>query len=294
MNSYLAIDIGGTNTKFALIDKNGSIIQKYRIPTKSDSFESLVSDIKNSIGAHIKDIKAIGIGAPDVSTDKLRIENANNLFFRDADVVKIFSEEFKVPTFLENDANIASMGEKEFGVAKEFKSFIVLTIGTGLGSGVYLGDSLYQGALGMGSEIGHLIYEPNGRLCSCGQKGHAEAYLSCPGICKTHLDLSGNKIGFSDFVELINKNDKTALKSLDLVSRHFAEVCASLDASLNPEAIVLAGGGSILGKKFLKLIQEKFKDLQYPNFKGQSKILLSDFTPEYGAIMGAFSLSKLK
>ena len=292
MNLYLAIDIGGTNTKFALMDKSGSVVEKYRIPTKSNSFEALVRDIKNSLGDYLKHIKGIGIGAPDVTANKLEIKGANNLFFTNANVVDVFTRQFGIPVALENDANIAAIGEKELGVAKEFSTFVVLTLGTGIGSGVFINDSLYQGGLGIGCELGHMLYKPQGRKCGCGLKGHVETYLSCPGICLTHKELHNESIRFSEFVAKVEKGDKIALETLDEVSEQFGEFLASIDTIFSPEAIILAGGGSVLGNPLLTRIHKSFDNFRYDNFRGHVKILLSNFTPEYGAIMGAFILAK--
>lgn len=291
-NYYLAVDIGGTNTKFALIDRSGSVAHKFRIPTNSESFESLVSDIKNSLGAHLKEIISIGIGAPDVSANKLEIVNANNLSFKDAKVVEVFKKVFGVPVTLENDANTAALGEKNFGVAKDLSNFIVLTIGTGIGSGVFFNDKLYQGGHGTGCELGHMSLIPGGRKCSCGQKGHVEMYLSCPGICKTHLELFEEKIGFTDFASKYSGGDKQAKKTIEQVSKQMAQFFANLNAAFAPQAIIMAGGGAVLGKSFLKNIKKEYEGIEYPNHKGLTEILLTQFTPEYGAIMGAYALLK--
>lgn len=291
-NLYLAIDIGGTNTKFALMDKHGGVAQKFRIPTNSESFKHLVDDIKNSLGAHLKDIKGIGIGAPDVAPNKLEIKGASNLGFKNAKVVEIFEKEFGVSVKLENDANTAALGEKVLGVGKDYKNFIVLTIGTGLGSGVFIDDKLFLGGIGSGAEIGHMNFRTGGRKCGCGQKGHVETYISCPGVCLTHKELHGDEIRFTDFAALFMAGDKKAVKTVEAFAKQVAEVSANLNSAFSPEAIILAGGGAVLGKDFLKLVKNEYKEIEYSNFKNQTKIILSEFTPEYGAIMGAFALIK--
>lgn len=293
-NYYLAIDIGGTNTKFALIDKNESVVHKFRIPTNSDSFETLVRDIKNSLGTHLKEIISIGIGAPDVTADKLEIQNANNLSFTNAKVVEVFEKEFGVPVVLENDANTAALGEKNSGVAKDLEDFIVLTLGTGLGSGVFVNGELYQGGHGGGCELGHMTLVSDGRKCACGRQGHAEMYLSCPGICKTHKELHDEKIGFTDFAAKYLGGDKKAVKTIDHVSKQFASFLADLNAIFVPKAIILAGGGAVLGPNFINRIKKEYKLLEYPNHEGMTDICLTEFTPEYGAIMGAYSLVRGK
>ena len=291
-NLYLAIDIGGTNTKFALIDKSGSVVEKYRIPTNSDSFKHLVDDIKNSLGAHIKNIKSIGIGAPDVAPNKLDIKGASNLGFKNAKVVEVFEKEFGVSVKLENDANTAALGEKTLGVAKEFQNFIVLTIGTGLGSGIFINGKLFQGGAGSGGEIGHMNFRSNGRKCGCGQKGHVETYISCPGVCLTHKELHDIELRFTEFAELYLAADKKAVKTVEVFAKQVAEVSANINTCFSPEAIILAGGGAVLGRGFLKLVKEAYKEMEYPNFKNHTRIILSEFTPEFGAIMGAFALIK--
>lgn len=289
----LAIDIGGTNTKFALIDKDGSIVEKFRIPTRSNSFDQLVDDIKNSLGVHFNNIKNIGIGAPNVASNKLEIKDANNLGFKDAKVVEVFSKIFNVPITLENDANTAAIGEKKLGVCREVEDFVVLTIGTGLGSGVYVGDELFLGGSGVGAEIGHMNYLFGGRKCSCGQRGHVESYISCPGICLTYKEMHNKKIGFSELAQLYLSSDKEAVKTVKIFAHQLAQVCTNINAMLSPEVIVITGGGAILGKEFLKLVIQSYEQIEYSNFKQLTKIVLSDFSPEFGAIMGAYALTTL-
>lgn len=289
---YLAVDIGGTNTKFALIDKHESVAHKFRIPTNSDSFESLVSDIKNSLGPHLKEIISIGIGAPDVAANKLEIVNATNLGFKDAKVVEVFKKEFGVPIILENDASTAAIGEKSLGVAKGLSDFIVLTLGTGVGSGVYLNGRPYQGAHNAGCELGHMTLIAGGRKCGCGLKGHVETYLSCPGVCKTHKELHAEKIGFTDFAANYLSGEAKTKKTVEQVAKQMAGFLGSLNAAFAPQAIILAGGGAVLGENYLKQIKKEYALLEYPNHRGMTEICLTEFTPEYGAIMGAYALIK--
>lgn len=291
---YLAIDIGGTNTKFALIKKNGSVVEKFRIPTRTSSFNHLVEDIKNSVGVNLNDIISIGICAPDVAPNKLEIKGANNLAFKNAKVVEVFSRAFNnVEVRLENDANTAAIGEYRLGVAKEVDNFIVLTIGTGLGSGVFIDGKLFQGGAGSGAEVGHMSFTQDGRKCGCGQRGHVETYVSCPGACLTHKEIHNIETGFTVLAEQFLASEKKAVKTIEVFAKQVAQVCANLNVLLSPELIIIAGGGAVLGVNFLTLVQNAYSsEYEYQNFESSTKIRLSEFTPEYGAIMGAFALTQ--
>ncbi len=287
----LAVDVGGSFTKFAVINNSLKIIQKWKIRTKDySSFESLALSIKHEVSDYAGNLTKIGIGAPNVCANKKEIIGATNLGFSHGRVSEVITNLFNLPFVLENDANTAAIGEKTLGVAKSSSDFIVITIGTGIGSGIYLKDSLVQGGGGVGAELGHVSLRPSGRLCSCGLKGHVEAYLSCPGIVQTHKEDFSFSGGFSELSNLFLENDKNAINTVTKVAKDFALVCANMNALLSPELIIFAGGGSILGESFLDLVKTEYTKIVYPNLKNQTELILSNFTPEYGAIMGAYSL----
>ena len=293
---FLAIDIGGTNTKLALVCE-GEIVAKDRIPTQSDMpFEEYSLRIKASFDSMITEgqhLQGIGVGAPNVSSNKQFIDNPHNLHWERADLVKEFTKVFDVPVFLENDASIAALGEKLLGKAQNVDNFFVLTMGTGIGSGGYIHGQFLQGGNGGGPEFGHITLYADGRNCTCGGKGHFETYLSCPGICQTYEEFHGESIGFTDFAKRFLAADEKALAILPTISKQMAIGIANLNATLSPDIVILAGGGSILGEEFLTAVRSEFDRLAYAPYKRTTKIELSDFPAEYGAVMGAYALVKM-
>ena len=186
------VDIGGTNTVFGIVDNEGKVLAEGHLkttdyPVVTDFVKAFSAALKKLIATK-KDIEltGIGIGAPDANFHRGTIEHAPNLAWKGivplADMVR---KEMKVPVVLTNDANAAAMGEMVFGGAKGMKDFVVLTLGTGLGSGIVVDGKLVYGHTGFAGEVGHMTVVPNGRVCGCGRKGCFEAYASATGLVKT-------------------------------------------------------------------------------------------------------------
>ncbi|HPU47564.1 MAG TPA: ROK family protein, partial [Bacteroidales bacterium] len=193
-NYYIGVDIGGTNTKYGLVNEKGEIIFSGSFNTKLyKNPKDLASDIyydyiKKSNEQHIK-ASGIGIGAPNGNFYSGCIEFAPNLNWgENIPIVHIFSEIFQLPAILTNDANAAAIGEKFFGAAKEMKDFVVLTIGTGLGSGIFANGNIIHGKNGYAGELGHTTIAESNRKCSCGRIGCLETYVSSRGILQTYKE----------------------------------------------------------------------------------------------------------
>ncbi|HEX7358099.1 MAG TPA: ROK family protein, partial [Ignavibacteriaceae bacterium] len=205
----LGIDVGGTNTAFGFVDVNGNCIAESSIPTKAhnsaaDLFARLhleIEKIFNSISDKCV-LKGIGVGAPNANYYRGTVENPPNLKWGVVNVVEILKQYYDVPAAITNDANASAIGEMIFGAAKGMKDFIVITLGTGLGSGVVVDGKLVYGSDGFAGEIGHTVYDPNGRQCGCGRKGCLETYASATGIKRTVMEL------------LANTNEDSALKNI--------------------------------------------------------------------------------
>lgn len=290
---FLGIDIGGTFTKLGLITKSGEVLAADKIPTNSEiDFLEFSKVIKKKVDSFSidKKIEAIGVGAPNVDATKMIIDNPHNLKWEVAHVVDNLSEVFDCPVKMDNDANIAAVGEKVFGVARDLENFIILTIGTGLGSGVFIGNKLYQGPLNMGSEAGHMPIIPDGRLCSCGSIGHVEAYCSASGIRKTYKEIHKEDKPFREIVTAFKCDDPKAVEAVRLSAKYFAIALSGLNAVLMPEAFIFSGGGAVLGTKFLVMLAEEYQMRAYPHYKDATKFYLSSVSAEHGAILGAASL----
>ena len=206
----LGIDIGGTNTVYGLITKDGNVIHHESIPTNgslpiADLLNRLNSKVNEALSSYpeIKKIIGVGIGAPNGNHFTGMIQNPPNLSWGNVDVNTLFSKTFECEVDLTNDANAAALGEKHFGIAKDMEDFVVITLGTGLGSGIFCGGRLLYGHDGFAGEMGHICIEVDGRLCNCGNKGCLEAYASAGGIKKTIKNL------------LLEYPDSEFLKSLD-------------------------------------------------------------------------------
>ena len=178
----LGIDIGGTNTVYGLIDAKGAIYQQGEIPTNStQSVDHLIGRLYKSINEYLvknssMEMIGIGIGAPNANRNTGMIDSPPNLDWESFDIKAAFGDYFSQKTFVTNDANAAALGEKNYGIAKEMDDFVEITLGTGLGSGVFSGGALVYGYSGFAGEVGHMSIDPNGRMCKCGKRGCLESH----------------------------------------------------------------------------------------------------------------------
>jgi len=281
------------------------------IPTNGNEcaqnlFNRLIPGVKNLFVAISKDyeLKGIGIGAPNANYYRGTVENPPNLKWGVVEVVKIFGEYFDVPTAITNDANASAIGEMLFGAAKGMKDFIVITLGTGLGSGIFSNGKLVYGSDGFAGEIGHTIYDPNGRLCGCGRRGCLETYASATGIKRTVLELMAdtNKkslLNSVSYVELDSKmiydaalsGDEIALEAFDFTSRILGIKLADSVAYTSPEAIILFGGLASAGDELIfKPVKKYMEENLFHIFKNKVKILPSGLKDGNIAVLGAGAL----
>jgi glucokinase len=306
----LGVDIGGTNTAFGFVDKEGNLVTSSTIPTiptdPADKFfkrlisesEMLLSKIGNKYN-----LVGVGIGAPNANYFKGTVEQPPNLKWGTVNVVEIIKKHFSLPTVITNDANAVAIGEFKFGAAKDMKNFVVVTLGTGVGSGIFVNGELYYGNDGFAGELGHTIYDPDGRDCGCGRKGCFETYVSAGGIKKTTYELlssSSEKSELREYkyedltpktiCEAAYRGDKTALKAYDLTSKILGIKLADLVAITNPEAIILFGGLTSAGNILFKAT-EKYMNMYMLNiFKNKVKLLPSGLGGGVSAIVGAGAL----
>ena len=310
MKEYvLGIDIGGTNTVYALVDNQGKIIYKNRlITTDYDNFISLSEALYKIISLITeKDstliLKAIGVGAPNGNYYTGSIEFAPNLIWKDKiPVCKILEKQFKVPAVITNDANAAAYGEWVFGEAKDMRDFAVITLGTGVGSGIFVNGELLLGRYGFGGEFGHIIVEEQGRVCGCGKLGCLETYASVTGIKRTVLellatfeqdsllrnrrDLSGKKIE-----EAALKGDAIALKAFEITGSYLGKALANYITVFDPEAIFLLGGLALAGDLIFNPTRYHMEENLMKIFKGKVKLLPSKLSDNDAAIVGAAALA---
>ncbi|CAD5256733.1 MULTISPECIES: ROK family protein [unclassified Imperialibacter] len=306
----IGIDIGGTNTKFGLVDKDGETLFQKSIPTRAEGdVNEFFKDLQESIQGALKnfpdvDIKGVGIGAPNANYYKQTIEHAPNI--RWGTIVpfgEIFKKYFKYPMVMTNDANAAAIGEMVYGSAKGMKDFIVITLGTGLGSGIVVNGQLVYGHDGFAGELGHVIVNPNGRYCGCGRKGCLETYVSATGIKRTVFKLLADytykselrAIAFDDLTaEFITqaamRKDPIAIAAFEYTGRILGIKLADTMVHTSPEAIFLFGGLVKAGDYIFKPTLEHMEKNMFPVFKNKLKLIPSGLMDKNAAVLGAAAL----
>jgi len=307
----LGIDIGGTNTVFGLVNKKGDIFYSDSLRTKNFSKPTeLVKKIYEkwlSIKILLKkneNIIGVGIGAPNGNYYTGCIEFAPNLNWKgEVYLSKMFKRYFSLPVYLNNDANVAALGEMIYGGARKMRDFIVVTIGTGLGSGFVANRHLIYGHDGLAGELGHTLYEKNGRLCGCGKKGCLEAYVSSAGLIKTVNEILLNSKQTSILRSFNNKTltplniqkaaikgDKLAIEVYWKTGTILGEKLADAVAITGPAAIFLAGGISFAGNLLIQPAKEAMEKNLLPAFRNKVNILQSELLSKNAAVLGAAAM----
>lgn len=307
-NCYIGVDIGGTNTQYGLVNEKGEIIFSGSFNTKLyKNPKDLASDIyyeyiKKSNEQHIK-ASGIGIGAPNGNFYSGCIEFAPNLNWgENIPIVHIFSEIFQLPAILTNDANAAAIGEKFLGAAKEMKDFVVLTIGTGLGSGIFANGNIIHGKNGYAGELGHTTIAESNRKCSCGRIGCLETYVSSRGILQTYKEkcasndreIVPDEMTTKEIYNLALRGDKIAIETFKTTSEVLGRSLANLILILDPEAIFLFGGIANAHPILIPTITEVINNNVLSLFKDKVKILPSALINKNAAILGSTALFYLK
>lgn len=307
----IGIDVGGTFTKYGIVDRAGNCLFENSISTNSaNGAETFIKEIsatlKNDL-AKFPDVKlcGIGIGAPNGNYYNGTIEFAPNLkWYGIIPVVELFKKYFNVPVVLTNDANAAAIGEMIFGGAKGMKDFIVITLGTGLGSGIVSNGELVYGHDGFAGEIGHTIVKLNGRQCGCGRRGCLETYASATGIKRTVYKLLADSISesklrgvsFNDLsAEMITaaakEGDKIAIEAFEYTAVFLGQKLADSVAHTSPEAIFFFGGLAKAGELILGPTRKHLEEDLLNIYKGKVKILPSGLAELNAAVMGTAALA---
>lgn len=304
----LGIDIGGTNTAFGLVDHSGKILFHGNLRTRDfETAELLAEAVYQSISkSHdTTTLKGIGIGAPNGNFHNGTIEFAPNLQWKGVvPLAAIFQKKFNLPTMLTNDANAAAMGEMKFGAARGMKNFVVVTLGTGLGSGFVCNGELIYGHTGMAGELGHVIVEPGGRNCGCGRSGCLETYASATGFKRTVAEL-GNKTTASgpfkgtdtdDISALIVaeralEGDRLSIEAFNITARYLARGLATATAITSPEAIILSGGLARSEDLLTAPLESHLNSELLSIFRNTVTVMISPLLDQNAAILGAAALA---
>lgn len=307
----IGIDIGGTNTKYGVVDREGNVLHQGNIPTTQfEDFQDYFNAMAEVIHKGLAELPAssrlvgIGVGAANGNYYTGNIERATNLRWKGVlPLARLFNEAFDVPCILTNDANAAAVGEMIYGNAKNMKDFVVITLGTGLGSGFVCGGVLLNGKHGIAGEVGHTSVNPNGRYCNCGKRGCLETYVSATGIKRTvyklladHLEPSELRgISFEDLntkmiTEAANRGDVVAKEAFEYTGRILGMKLAETVVHTDPEAIFLFGGLSMAGDLIFKPTIRHMEANLMPLFRGKVKVLPSAMSNQAAPILGASSL----
>ncbi len=307
----IGLDLGGTNSVFGIVDARGNIVATTAIKTQAypdfDDYVKASTDalmpIIDTVGG-IEKIKAFGIGAPNGNYYNGTIEYAANLVWQGVvPIAKKFEEALGVPVIVTNDANAAAVGEFTYGVARGMKNFIMITLGTGVGSGIYINGQLVLGCDGLAGELGHLTVIPDGRSCGCGRKGCLEAYCSATGVARTAReyldkrdtpsllrDMPAEDITSFDVYKAAVAGDELAKEIFEFTGSMLGEACANFALFCSPEAFVFMGGLTKAGDLLMKPLQKAYDEHVLSVYKGKAKLLLSGLKDSETAVLGASAL----
>ena len=307
----VGVDIGGTFTKYGIVDKAGNCLIDGTISTtEKKDIDGFLTNLKAVIDEAIAkvsepiEIKGIGLGAPNGNFYKGTIEYAPNLAWEGVvPFIDLFKKYYDLPMFLTNDANAAAIGEMVYGGAKHMKNFIIITLGTGLGSGLVVNGELVYGHDGFAGELGHLTIVRKGRMCPTGRRGSLETYASASGIKRTVFELLADSIEDSEFRDVTfnqltakmisdaaKKGDKIALEAFELTGKYLGEALADTVAHTSPEAIFLFGGLANAGKLIIEPTKRHMELNLLKIFRNKVNILPSGLTETNAAVMGASAL----
>lgn len=308
----IGIDMGGTNTVFGIVDARGIVLASNSIKTRKharieDYIDELYLETRrliSSIDAEDK-IYGIGVGAPNANYFTGMIEDGVNLPWpTPIPFAQMLSDKFGIPVAITNDANAAAIGEMTYGVARGLKDFIMITLGTGVGSGIVINGQLVYGHDGFAGELGHVIVKRNnGRLCGCGRTGCLETYCSATGVARTareYLEITDTPsrlreipvedITSKDVYDAAMAGDKLAKQVFEYTGTILGEALADFTVFSAPEAFVLFGGLAKAGELLLKPLRESMEKNMLSIWKGKVKVLQSELKEADAAVLGASAL----
>ncbi|HEN6632718.1 TPA: ROK family glucokinase [Streptococcus agalactiae] len=312
----LGIDLGGTTIKFGILTLEGEVQEKWAIETNTlENGRHIVSDIVESLkhrlslyGLTKDDFLGIGMGSPGaVDRTSKTVTGAFNLNWADTqEVGSVIEKEVGIPFFIDNDANVAALGERWVGAGSNNPDVVFVTLGTGVGGGVIADGNLIHGVAGAGGEIGHMIVDPeNGFTCTCGNKGCLETVASATGVVRVARQLAeqyegssaikaaidnGDTVTSKDIFIAAEDGDKFANSVVERVSRYLGLAAANISNILNPDSVVIGGGVSAAGEFLRSRVEKYFVTFAFPQVKKSTKIKIAELGNDAG-IIGAASLA---
>lgn len=308
---YAGIDLGGTNIAVGIVDEKGVIIESKSIPTGSGrdfreivrDMAELIKELADSAGIPLCDIAAAGIGCPGSIDSTCGVcEYSNNLNMCHADLAGEFKKHIDIPVYVENDANVAALGEYEIN-AKGSKSFVFVTLGTGVGGGVIINGEIFRGFNGVGAELGHTVINVDGEQCTCGRKGCWEAYASVTALIRQtkeamenhkdslmheYAEKEGKVSGLTSFLAA-KQGDKYAIEVVSKYFEYIAEGITNLVNIFQPEKLVIGGSISKEGDYLLKPVSEFVQKNDYNRYMPKAKIEIAKLFGDAGIIGAAIA-----
>ena len=309
----IGIDIGGTGTKFGIVDRDGNVLFSGEMSTKKHKeIEGFIDELHGHLGELIEKaggigrIRGIGVGAPNGNFYTGTIEYAPNLPWNGIiPIAKMMSDKFQLPVTLTNDANAAAIGEMMYGAAKGMRDFIMITLGTGVGSGIVANGQVMYGHDGFAGELGHTIVIPDGRMHQgTGKRGSLESYASATGVRLTALEMLENStedsllrtadketLDSKVVYDAAIKGDKLAMEIFEFTGKILGLALANAVMFSSPEAIILFGGLTKSGDLILKPTRKHMEENLIQVFQNKVKILVSHLKESDAAILGASALA---
>ena len=309
----IGLDLGGTNSVFGIIDREGKVLTTTSI--KTQGYQNVESYVEDSVKAvmqivelvgGMEKIHAMGIGAPGGNYYKGTIEQAANLAWAKGVVplADMFASRLNIPVAITNDANAAAMGEIIYGEAVGMKNFVELTLGTGVGSGIVANGQLIYGCDGFAGELGHMVVEPEGRPCGCGRKGCLETYCSATGVVRTTVamleesteptslrDIPREELSSYEVYKAAMAGDAMAKEVFRQTGRRIGVACANIATFLSPEAFIFFGGLAQAGDLLFHPMEEAYNENVLSLYKGKAKFLKSGLDGAKAAVLGASAIA---
>jgi glucokinase len=310
----IGVDVGGQTSKLGIVDARGNVVAQSVIRTDTHEDVNLyvkdlgvaIRSLANQVDGGISSIRGVGMGAPNGNYYRGTIEFAPNLKWKGVvPLAELVSKEIGLPVALTNDANAAAVGEMTYGAARGMKHFIMITLGTGVGSGIVVGGYVLYGHDGFAGELGHTIQvRNNGRLCGCGRTGCLEAYASAIGVARTAReilettdkatilrDIPRDQITSKDVAEAAAKGDQVAIDIFNFTGHMLGAALADFVAFSSPEAIILFGGLTKAGDLLKKPVVEGLNNNLLALWKNKVKVEFSELKESDAAILGASALA---
>ncbi len=310
----IGVDLGGTNTVFGIVDYNGNIVCESSIKTQSypDIHEFVeacvrsITPLMNQVGGR-QFIGGMGIGAPNANFYTGTIEEAPNLPWKGkVPLVQLLSEQLGMKVVITNDANAAAMGEMVYGAARGMRHFVIITLGTGVGSGIVIDGQLVYGSDGFAGELGHMIIDtsPHARLCSCGRRGCFETYCSARGIVWTAKELmesgrptllqeladQGKELSALEIYKAARQGDELAIETFRRTGETLGATCANITTFCSPEAYIFFGGPMRSHEFIMPALKETYNRQVLPIYRNRCQFLLSELMDRNAAVLGAAAL----